>query len=382
MRVLLANEQRDVVGGMETYLRWLAPELLARGHQLVCVTRYPQTGRETWVPAGATAVVADSSAALADAAHGCSIGLLSPLGSVDLEDALARAIPSVLFAHTFYGTCVSGSKMHAFPTKRPCSRRMGLACLCLYGPRRCGGANPLTAVRLYARESARAALLPGFRRILVASRYMAHEYERHGVGPDIVQVVPYPVQRPVTAPAVRFRRRVVFIGRMTPVKGVDLLIDAIGSLSRRGERLELHFAGDGPVKAEVEARARRAGIAATFHGWLPQEQTTTLLREGGVLALPSTWPEPFGLVGLEATAQGIPVVAFDVGGIREWLVPGVNGEIAPAEPPTAEGLAAALERALDPGRWSSLSAGAFATAARFAPAAHLEAIEETLRNAS
>ena len=40
---LLANEQRDVVGGMETYLRLLAPELRARGYQLVCVTRYPQT---------------------------------------------------------------------------------------------------------------------------------------------------------------------------------------------------------------------------------------------------------------------------------------------------------------------------------------------------
>ena len=382
MNVLLANEQRDVVGGMETYLRWLAPELRARGHQLVCVTRYPQTGRETWVPAGATAVIADSSAALINAAQGCSVGLMSPLGLVDLEEALARAIPSVLFAHTFYGTCVSGSKMHAFPTRRPCSRRMGLVCLCLYGPRRCGGANPLTALRLYARESARAALLPGFRRIVVASRYMAHEYERHGVGPDVVQVIPYPVQRPVAPPAVRFRRRVVFIGRMTSVKGVDLLIDAIGLLSRRSERPELHLAGDGPVRTQAEERARRAGIAATFHGWLEHERTTTLLREGGVLALPSTWPEPFGLVGLEATANGIPVVAFDLGGIQEWLVPGVNGEIAPAEPPTAEGLAAALERALDPARWSSLSTGAFGTAPRFAPAAHLEAIEETLRNAS
>jgi glycosyltransferase involved in cell wall biosynthesis len=106
------------------------------------------------------------------------------------------------------------------------------------------------------------------------------------------------------------------------------------------------------------------------------------LREGGVLALPSTWPEPFGLVGLEATAQGIPVVAFDVGGIQEWLVPGVNGEIASADPPTAEGLASALERALDAAHWTSLTAGAFATAARFAPSAHLEAIEEMLRNVS
>jgi glycosyltransferase involved in cell wall biosynthesis len=175
---------------------------------------------------------------------------------------------------------------------------------------------------------------------------------------------------------------VVFIGRMTSLKGVDLLIDAIGLLSRRGDKPEFHLAGDGPVRTVAEERVRRMGTIATFHGWLTQGRTTTLLREGGVLALPSTWPEPFGLVGLEAAAQGIPAVAFDVGGIQEWLVPGVNGEIASGEPPTADGFSSALARTLDPARWASLSAGAFSAAARFAPSVHIEAIEETLRTAA
>jgi glycosyltransferase involved in cell wall biosynthesis len=382
MRLLLANEQKDVVGGMETYLRWLARELCLRGHEVVCVTRYPATTPETWIPEQATAVLGRDETELVAATKGRTVALMSPLGSTQLEEALAGAIPTVLFAHTFYGTCVSGTKMHAFPEREPCERRMGLACLCLYGPRRCGGANPVTALRLYRRETRRARLLPSFRKVLVASRYMAQEYARHGVGAERVQCVPYPVERPASRPELQYRRRVLFLGRMTEVKGVEILVQAVARLSRRGDPIELDLAGDGPALPRAEEWARRLGLAARFHGWVDQSRRTALFREAGILAVPSTWPEPFGLVGLEASAQGMPVVAFDVGGIREWLLPGVTGELAPADPPTVEGLASALSRALEPDHWSMLSAGAYEQSARFAPAAHAQAIEKCLREAS
>ena len=46
------------------------------------------------------------------------------------------------------------------------------------------------------------------------------------------------------------------------------------------------------------------------------------------------------MVGIEAGAYGLPAVAFDVGGISDWLIPGFSGELAPGNPPAAEGLAA------------------------------------------
>jgi glycosyltransferase involved in cell wall biosynthesis len=239
----------------------------------------------------------------------------------------------------------------------------------------------LTALRLYTRETRRAHLLSSFRKILVSSRYMFQEYVRHGLGPDRVQCIPYPVERPSSAPPVRYRRRVLFLGRMTAVKGVELLVQAVAQVAAGGEPIELDLAGDGPVRRRAEEWARRLGVPARFHGWVDQHRTKALFRDGGVLALPSTWPEPFGLVGLEASAHGLPVAAFDVGGVREWLIPGVTGEVAPADPPTVAGLASALRRALDPDHWSALSAGAYAHSARFTPAAHADAIEACLREA-
>ena len=61
-----------------------------------------------------------------------------------------------------------------------------------------------------------------------------------------------------------------------------------------------------------------------------------------LLVVPSLWPEPFGLVGLEAARHRLPVAAFAVGGIPDWLRPGVNGYLAPGDPPTPGGLADAI----------------------------------------
>ena len=378
MRILLANELSQIVGGMEVYLRWLAPELLARGHELVCVTRYPAEERVRWAPRGAQSVVLDDVEQLRTVTRGCDVALTSPLSSVNLEAALVAALPTALFAHTFYGTCVSGRKMHAFPQRRPCERRLGWKCLALYGPRRCGGANPLTALRLFKRETERAQLLGRFKRIVVASQYMAEEFVRNGVDRQRLECVPLPVERPEVPPERVFRSQVLFLGRMTALKGIDLLLDALALLRTRGQPLEIALAGDGAVRKVAEARAKRLGLAARFLGWVDESERSALLAQSGVLALPSTWPEPFGLVGLEAAAQGVPTVAFDVGGIREWLVPGLNGEIAPSNPPTAHGFAAALERALEPTHWAELSAAAFARSGGFTPATHLSAIEKCL----
>ena len=62
-----------------------------------------------------------------------------------LESVLASRFPTVLFAHNYHGTCISGTKCHARPGFEVCRRTLGLGCLTAYFPRRCGGRNPLTA---------------------------------------------------------------------------------------------------------------------------------------------------------------------------------------------------------------------------------------------
>jgi glycosyltransferase involved in cell wall biosynthesis len=143
---------------------------------------------------------------------------------------------------------------------------------------------------------------------------------------------------------------VAFVGRMTVLKGGDLLVDAIGEAIRRmGRSIRLLLMGDGPQRRVWEERAAARGVPCTSLGWLNGDDRWNSLRRATLLALPSSWPEPFGLVGLEAAALGVPAVAFDVGGIREWLRPGVNGLLAAADPPRASSFADALVKALSLG---------------------------------
>jgi glycosyltransferase involved in cell wall biosynthesis len=116
-----------------------------------------------------------------------------------------------------------------------------------------------------------------------------------------------------------------------------------------GRSIRLLLMGDGPQRAAWEQRAADRGVPCTSLGWLNGDDRWTALRQATLLALPSSWPEPFGLVGLEAAALGVPAVAFDVGGIREWLRPGVNGLLAAADPPRASTFADTLVKALSLG---------------------------------
>ena len=118
-------------------------------------------------------------------------------------------------------------------------------------------------------------------------------------------------------------------------------------------------------------------MPCTATGWLNGDERWAALRQATLLALPSSWPEPFGLVGLEAAALGIPAVAFDVGGVREWLRPGVNGYLAPADPPRASTLADALVDALSDGEaLKAMGCRAVGVAREMSLDRHLDRLEE------
>ena len=107
------------------------------------------------------------------------------------------------------------------------------------------------------------------------------------------------------------------------------------------------------------------------------------MRMADVLAVPSVWPEPFGLVGIEAGCVGLPSVGYACGGIPDWLIPGVSGESAPGERPNPKELASALVRALaDDQHLQRLRIGAWETAKQFSSEVHIGKLSETLRTAS
>jgi glycosyltransferase involved in cell wall biosynthesis len=384
-RILIAAAHRSVVGGVETYLRALLPALTERGHDVALLhEELGEPGQaviDDHVPALPRWHFADVAVLRAAADWRPDVCFAHGLSEPQREEALLEHFPAVLFAHNYHGTCISGSKCHAFPHIQPCRRTLGPLCLALHYARRCGGLNPHTTLRQYRLQRGRRGLLPRYRAVVVASAHMREEIVRHGVPAERVQLVPlFPpgvVPDPVPPAAQPWTHRVLFVGRLTELKGGAYLVPAVAEAGRAlGRRLQLVVAGDGPQRPALERLARRSGVFAEFCGWVDGPRRTALMRGADLLAVPSVWPEPFGLVGLEAACVGLPAVAFAVGGVRDWLRPGVSGELAPGDPPTVHGLAAAIARALiDTQRHARLRHGAWTIAHAFGREQHVDRLE-------
>ena len=184
------------------------------------------------------------------------------------------------------------------------------------------------------------------RRAAVLSRYMADELIAVGLSPRrVIRIPPFVDRLPVDgkgdAAAGEFH---LMAGRLSAHKGVHVALEAA---RRLGGGLPLVIAGDGPLADVVRSAARTSEGRVRFVGWADRDALADLFRRARSLWLPALWAEPFGIVGLEAMSRGVPVIASDGGGVRDWLVDGETGFAV--EPGSAEQLARAADRlAADP----------------------------------
>jgi glycosyltransferase involved in cell wall biosynthesis len=167
---------------------------------------------------------------------------------------------------------------------------------------------------------------------------------RGGLPADRVRVKPNSVADPGPrrTPAAR-SRTVVFIGRLAPDKGVDVLLEAWRRLG--DPSLELVVGGDGPARRDLERRF--AGPGVRFLGRLEPASVRELMLSARALVFPSRAYESQPMVVLEALAAGLPVLASDLGGRHEILGPLGPAWLAPAG--DVAGWTAALGRLADPG---------------------------------
>src|SRR5262249_14827019 len=154
-----------------------------------------------------------------------------------------------------------------------------------------------------------------------ASHYVKQQATASGYPTGQLEVLPCFAEVPELPPADECRPTVLFVGRVVAEKGLDALLRAFALVTRPSR---LAVVGDGLALARAGALAGGLGLGerVEFAGWATGARLARYYREAAVLAVPSLWPEPFGLVGLEAMSYGLPVVAFGVGGIPEWLEDG------------------------------------------------------------
>jgi colanic acid/amylovoran biosynthesis glycosyltransferase len=173
-----------------------------------------------------------------------------------------------------------------------------------------------------------------------------------------LQVIPNSVDPRRLGPPRRERGEpglVLTVARLIEKKGLGDLVEACGLLrNRRALRrlpmgVQLEVVGQGPLRAVLEARARRLGVDARFRGALPQEDLLEVYGRAAVFCLPcvvATSGDRDGLPTsvLEAMALGVPVIATAVAGLAEVVLDERTGLVVPERDPKA--LAEAMERLL------------------------------------
>lgn len=113
------------------------------------------------------------------------------------------------------------------------------------------------------------------------------------------------------------RRGFVFLGRLVPGKGADILLDAYQRAHLDPIEWPLTMVGDGPLRSRLEERCRLDDLPVRFEGFLDGRAKAECLASAKWLVVPSHWQEPFGLVALEARNMGVPCIATCDGGLPE-----------------------------------------------------------------
>jgi len=159
-----------------------------------------------------------------------------------------------------------------------------------------------------------------------------------------ISTVYYGLKMPQINPApLSFSKpNILCIGRVVEEKGFDLALQAFSLIEPFFSQLKMTIAGEGPFLSSLEEQALRLGIARQidFTGAIPPQSIPALINKASLVAVPSRWREAFGLVALEAAQMGRPVIASNVGGLREVVIDKKTGFLVKKENP--EALAQAL----------------------------------------
>lgn len=189
--------------------------------------------------------------------------------------------------------------------------------------------------------------------LLVGSRFMRDELLQNGFPKEKVHILPPVIRMENRTPSpVPTDPVILYVGQLIRGKGVDLLLHALQNLSCN---FRANIVGTGNAELKLKALCTELGLNNRVHfsGWVRNEDLGQFYSEAKVLVVPSRWPEPFGMIGLEAMHHGRPVIAFDVGGIPDWLKHQKTGLIVPEQ--DVSSLAESLERVLtEPGLASKL----------------------------
>ena len=379
MRVALVTPELRVSGGVASHVLMSASLLAADGHEVRVVSG--DAGGREWL-----GFAVHELPGMPGAAQGPAVrqDILSAVSSSDvvhihgvndphLVRSLACKTATVISEHN-WSACPSG--LRYFGRGAECFKPLGPGCISNMAFRNCNHRyKPRGLIGGYQKATMSiSALRSGHVAIAHSTAVVRHLTQNRVLG---ARLVPLPVSSNPGLPAAH-GERVFFAGRLVPAKGVAVLLQACRSFDAA-----VDICGDGHARPTLERQARRLGLdnRAAFHGWCSEERLAAIRQRAALAVVPSLWPEPFGLVGPEAMAAGLPVVASNSGGIPDWLNHGRNGLLVPPGQPRALGHAIAALLRDDAMRHTMGQAGLADVATRWSPAVHLDALLQAYEHA-
>lgn len=240
---------------------------------------------------------------------------------------LSTKIPIVRTLHNAALTCLSGEKFH-FKSGKTCNCQLSLKCLVNAYTERCASTrHPQNLLKIYEKinfEKNNAEDI--YEYIISPSQFIKNECTNHGV--NLVEVIPYPYSSSIDILHIENLEQVniVYSGRLTFVKGVQLLPKIFSEILKKNSNVHLHIAGDGPLQDKLKKEFKDMNFDnVTFYGWMNQVEIQKIYSKADIVIIPSIYPDNFPIVCIESLCFSKPVVIFRVGGLPEMVIDGYNG---------------------------------------------------------
>ena len=336
-RIRFVNQYAGIIGGIERYMERTALLLRRNGVTVDCCYAERTQDSERFLAAF------DRAETIAEAVRrggdGYDLTVLHKVRDAASVRALRDAGRTAVFMHDHEYYCPRRS--YYYPVSRKnCSRAYReFLCGCCAMLRRPAPDNTFRANFGGFASLWREIRLCG--EFIVLSGFMQDILVRQGIPAEKITLIPPAVALPDTVPPSETDGvpHILSIGQLIRGKGVDQLLAAMRKVKTP---CVLDIVGTGNDEAYLKRLAEPLGRTVVFHGYSPAPDEA--FRGIRAAVLPWRWQEPFGLVGPEALAHGVPLIGFDVGAVRDYLVDGQTGVLVP--PGDTGALAKAVDRLL------------------------------------